>query len=145
MRRLLPLLLFTGTALLTGCAKDMEPVPAPVYLLDQRWVLVEIEGQAPSQQPGSSATDLLLNAVGSNNTGQAACNRYGGSYLLNSGTSQLSFSTQFATYATCANQNLETHYFQLLPQVTRYAISNRRLALYDADHPQPILVFKAAE
>lgn len=145
MRRLLPFILFTSMTLLTGCAKDTEPVPAPVYLLDQRWVLIEIEGQAPSQQPGNPATDLLLSSVGSNSSGQASCNRYGGSYLLASGTAQLRFSAQSATYATCSDQPQETRYFQLLPQVTRYAISNRRLALYDADHSQPVLVFKAAE
>ncbi|UOQ78696.1 hypothetical protein MUN84_09260 [Hymenobacter sp. 5516J-16] len=70
MRRVLPLAFFLSSALLTGCAKDTEPMPAPVYLLDQRWVLTGIEGHAPSQQSGSSATDLLLSSVDSRNSGR---------------------------------------------------------------------------
>ncbi|UPL48675.1 META domain-containing protein [Hymenobacter sublimis] len=145
MRRVLPLAFFLSSALLTGCAKDTEPMPAPVYLLDQRWVLTGIEGHAPSQQSGSSATDLFLSSVDSRNSGQAPCNRYGGKYQLTAGTAQLTFGDQFSTYAACADQNQEARYFQLLPQVRRYVISNGELSLYDAEHAQPLLVYKAAE
>lgn len=142
--RLLPLLYLAVPALLTGCAKDTEPVPAPVYLLDQRWVLTELEGQAPPTA-GGTTTNLVLNSVGSTMSGRAFCNGYGGKYLLTAGSAQLTFAAPFSTYATCPEQTQETRYFQLLPQVTRYVINNRRLALYDAEHPAPLLVFKAAE
>ena len=47
MRRFLPLICSTTVGLLTGCAKDTEPVPAPVYLLDQRFLDVDYhENQA---------------------------------------------------------------------------------------------------
>jgi heat shock protein HslJ len=139
-----PLLLAT-VALLTSCAKDNEPVPAPVYLLDQRWELTELQGQAPPAQPGSTVPDLVLNSVGSTNSGRAFCNQYGGKYTLTAGSPQLSFATQGSTYATCADQDAETRYLRLLPTVARYVISNRHLSLYDAQHAEPLLVFKAAE
>ncbi|WP_162303479.1 META domain-containing protein [Hymenobacter sediminis] len=145
MRRFLPLVFIAGTALLTSCAKDTEPVPAPLYLLDQRWVLAEIEGKAAGEQTGSTSTDLILSSVGSSNSGRAFCNQYGGQYQLAAASAGLRFSNQHATYATCSNQDLETRYLQLLPQVTRYSISNRQLALYDTEHAQPLLVFKAAK
>lgn len=145
MRRFLPLVFLASTALLSGCAKDTEPVPAPLYLLDQRWVLAEMEGQAPAGQPGGAGTDLVLSSVGSTNNGRAFCNHYGGQYQLAVGSGGLRFSAQHATLITCPDQALENRYLQLLPQVTRYTISNRQLALYDTEHAQPLLVFKAAE
>ncbi|AHJ99372.1 META domain-containing protein [Hymenobacter swuensis] len=134
----LPTLLFLGS-----CAKDDEPVPAPVYLLDQRWVLTELEGQSPTSQSSSAIPDLVLNSVGSTNNGRAFCNQYGGKYTLAPGSPQLGFSIQASTYATCAGQDAETRYLTLLPTVARYVISNRHLSLYDAQHAEPLLVFKA--
>ena len=139
-------LFLLGTATLLGsCTKGNEPVPAPVYLLDQRWVLTELQGQAPVAQPGSAIPDLLLNSVGNTNSGRAFCNQYGGKYTLAPGSPQLNFATQGSTYATCADQDAETRYLRLLPTVARYVISNRHLSLYDAQHAEPLLVFKAAE
>lgn len=143
MFSLRPPLFLAALALLSSCAKDDEPMPAPVYLLDQRWVLTELEGQVPVVQPSSSVPDLVLNSVGSTNKGQAFCNQYFGKYTLASGSPQLSFSIQGSTYATCAGQDAETRYLRLLPTVARYVISNRRLSLYDAQHAEPLLVFKA--
>lgn len=138
--------LFLSALLSLGsCAKDDEPVPAPIYLLDQRWVLTEQEGQPPVSQPNSTIPDLMLNSVGSTNSGRAFCNQYGGQYTLLPGSPQLSFSIQASTYATCAGQDAETRYLTLLPTVARYVISNRHLSLYDAQHAQPLLVFKASE
>jgi len=136
-------LLLPGLIFLGSCAKEDEPVPVPVYLLDQRWVLTELEGQPPVTQPSSTVPDLLLNSVGSTNNGRAFCNQYGGTYTLAPGSPQLHFSTQASTYATCAGQEAENRYLTLLPMVARYVISNRRLSLYDAQHAEPLLVFKA--
>ncbi|RSK37234.1 META domain-containing protein [Hymenobacter metallilatus] len=134
-----------AVALLGGCTKHDEPVPAPVYLLDQRWILTELEGQKPQLQAGSTATDLTLSSVEGSSRGRAFCNQYGGRYTLASGTAALTFSAQGSTYATCGNQQQETRYLQLLPGITRYTIRNRQLYLYDATHPEPQLVFEAAE
>ncbi|WP_426493365.1 META domain-containing protein [Hymenobacter sp. 102] len=132
-------------ALLSSCAKDNEPMPAPVYLLDQRWKLMELVGQPVSVADANSGTDLLLNSVTGTNGGRAFCNQYGGSYTLTGNSAELTFSPQFSTYATCAMQSQETKYLELLPSVTRYTIRNRQLALYDATHPEPRLVFNAAD
>lgn len=134
-----------ATLLLTGCAKDQEPIPAPVYLLDQRWVLTEVDSEELAASAGSPPTDLVLSSVGGTNQGQSFCNRYGGKYMLTSGTAQLSFGPQFSTFATCPNQKQETRYLTLLPSIARYTIENRQLALYDATHPAPRLVFQAAD
>ncbi|MCA8832017.1 META domain-containing protein [Hymenobacter pini] len=130
---------------LAGCAKDDEPVPAPVYLLDQRWMLTEIDGEKLTAPAGSPTTYLTLSSVGGTNQGQSFCNQYGGQYTLASGTAQLTFGPQFSTFATCPSQHQETRYLTLLPSIARYTIENRQLALYDATHPEPRLVFRAAE
>jgi heat shock protein HslJ len=132
-------------ALLSSCAKDHEPVPAPVYLLDQRWILTELAGAPVPAANGRSGTDLLLNSVTGTDGGRAFCNQYGGKYTLAGNTAALTFGPQFSTYATCAMQPQETRYLELLPGITRYTIRNRQLALYDATHPEPRLVFKAAD
>lgn len=138
-------LLLAALALLGGCTKDDEPVPAPVYLLDQRWQLTELEGQAVAPQTGGTRPDLLLSSVGGTNSGRAFCNQYGGSYMLTPGSPQLRFSDQSSTRATCAGQDAETRYLTLLPGVARYVIRNRRLSLYDTQHAEPLLVFEATE
>lgn len=120
-------------------------MPAPVYLLDQRWELTELAGQPATPEPGHPAPDLTLHSVGNASTGQAFCNQYAGQYELIPGSPQLHFTRPGATLASCASQPLETRYFRLLPQVARYVISNHQLSLYDAEHAQPLLVFKAAK
>lgn len=140
------LLLVPGTLfLLASCSKGSEPMPAPVYLLDQRWELTELAGQPATPEPGAPAPDLTLHSVGNASTGRVFCNQYMGQYELIGGSPQLHFTVPGATQASCPSQDLETRYFQLLPQVARYVISNHQLALYDDVHAQPLLVFKAAE
>jgi heat shock protein HslJ len=145
MASLRTLFLLATVALLGSCSKGDEPVPAPVYLLDQRWVLTGLEGQTPVAQPSSTVPDLVLNSVSSSNSGRAFCNQYGGKYTLVPGSPQLSFTEQASTRATCTDQDAENRYLTLLPTVARYVISNRHLSLYDAEHAEPLLVFKAAE
>ncbi|MDU0369634.1 META domain-containing protein [Hymenobacter endophyticus] len=133
--------LLSTTLLLGSCTKEDEPMPAPVYLLDQRWILRELNGQtAPS-----SASELLLNSVDGSNRGKSFCNQYGGNYTLPGGSPELRFSEQFSTYATCAQQDQETLYLSLLPRVARYTIRERQLFLYNDTSAEPLLVFVAAE
>lgn len=134
--------LLLSALLLGGCTKDDAPVPAPVYLLDQRWVLTELNGQTP---PGPTETTLLLPSAATRASGQAACNQYGGTYTLAAGSPQLHFGPQAATKATCPSQLAEYHYLSLLPQVERYLISGQTLQLFDATHAQPLLVFRVAQ
>lgn len=133
--------LLSATLLLGSCAKDDEPMPAPVYLLDQRWVLSELEGQ----QAPSATADLVLSSVNGSNRGKSFCNQYGGNYTLPGSTPELRFSEQFSTYATCPEQTQETRYLTLLPRVARYIIRDRQLFLYNDTSAEPLLVFMAAE
>ncbi|UYZ62698.1 META domain-containing protein [Hymenobacter weizhouensis] len=128
---------------LGSCAKDDAPVPAPVYLLDQRWVLTQVQGQPVPA--GTPETTLLLESVGNVNGGRAACNTYGGLYTLAAGTPQLRFTAQSSTRATCPEQAQETIYLQLLPNTARYAISNGTLRLYNDTHATPLLEFRAGK
>jgi heat shock protein HslJ len=142
LRSLLSFLALILTLSFSSCTKDDEPMPAPVYLLDQRWVLTELNGK---QAPTSSTTDLKLPSSGSNYNGRSYCNGYGGQYELTAGSAMLRFPTQGSTYASCALLDEETQYLALLRQTTRYAISNRTLRLYGAESEAPLLVFKVAE
>ncbi|WP_045689985.1 META domain-containing protein [Hymenobacter sp. AT01-02] len=142
LRPTLSCFLLVSTLLLGSCTKDDSPVPAPLYLLDQRWILTDVNGQATST---ASETDLLLPSSTARNSGRAACNQYGGAYELTAGSPQLRFSNQASTKATCPELAQETTYLALLPQVARYTISGRTLQLYDATHGQPVLTFRAAE
>ncbi|WP_177189641.1 META domain-containing protein [Hymenobacter actinosclerus] len=130
----------SASLLLGSCSKDQEPMPAPLYLLDQPWQLTELAGKpAPA---GNGAASLTLSSVDNLSAGQAWCNQYGGRFMLVAGTSYLTFSDQASTRATCSEQLQETRYLDLLPQVRRYTISHRHLQLYDSEHSQPLLVFE---
>ena len=142
LRSLLSFLALILTLSFSSCTKDDEPMPAPVYLLDQRWVLTEMNGKPA---PASGTTDLTLPASGSNYNGRSYCNGYFGQYELTAGSPVLRFPTQGSTYATCALQDEETKYLALLRQTSRYVISNRQLHLYGAESGVPLLVFKVAE
>lgn len=131
-------LLLPASLLLSGCSKDQEPMPAPLYLLDQSWRLTELEG-APA---GNAITSLTLSSVDNLSAGQAWCNQYGGRFMLVPGTSYLTFSDQASTRTSCPGQPQESRYLTLLPQVRRYTISHRRLQLFDSEHEQPLLVFE---
>ena len=135
-------LLLAG-GLLSSCSKGSEPVPAPVYLFDQQWLLTQLEGQAIAAAPGTPATDLTLSSVDNTSNGHAACNQYGGTFVLTAGAARLTFSGQASTRATCPDQSLETRYLTLLPQVQRYVISRRQLQLFGSESAQPLLVFEA--
>ena len=137
------LLIITG--LLSSCSKGSEPMPAPVYLLDQQWVLTEMDGQAASITAGSASTYLSLSSVANTSTGQTSCNQYEGGFSLDNGSNQLTFSVQASTRASCAGQVQDSRYLALLPQIRRYAISNHQLRLYDATHAQPRLVFEVTK
>ncbi|MFD2785077.1 META domain-containing protein [Hymenobacter rubripertinctus] len=136
-----PLLLAAG--LFSSCSKGSEPVPAPVYLFDQQWLLTQLDGQAVTVTPGTSAPNLTLSSVDNTSSGHVTCNQYGGTFVLRAGASQLTFSGQASTRATCPDQPLETRYLTLLPQVTRYVISHRELRLFGVETGQPLLVFAA--
>ena len=135
-------LLLPASLLLGSCAKDNEPMPAPLYLLDQSWQLIEAEGKPVAVTAGGAATILTLSSVDNLSAGQAWCNQYGGKFMLVPGTSYLTFSGQASTRATCAEQPQETRYLNLLPQVRRYTISHRQLQLFDSERPEPLLVFE---
>ncbi|MBT9393255.1 META domain-containing protein [Hymenobacter sp. NST-14] len=143
MLRPLYLILLTASALLSSCSKGSEPMPAPVYLFDQQWQLTQLQGQGVAAAPGTAATSLTLSSVANTNNGQAACNTYGGTFVLTAGTGRLRFSGQLSTRATCPDQDLETRYLTLLPQVERYVISRRQLQLFSRESAQPLLVFEA--
>ncbi|NVO83498.1 META domain-containing protein [Hymenobacter terrestris] len=137
------LALMLPTSLLLGsCSKDNEPMPAPLYLLDQSWQLIEAEGIPVVTTAGGVATSLTLSSVDNFSAGQAWCNQYGGTFMLVPGTSYLTFSGQASTRATCAEQQQETRYLNLLPEVRRYTITQRQLQLFDSERPQPLLVFE---
>ncbi|WP_190242597.1 META domain-containing protein [Hymenobacter lapidiphilus] len=135
-------LLLPASLLLGSCSKDHEPMPAPLYLLDQSWQLIESEGKPVPVPVGGVATSLTLSSVDNLSAGRAWCNQYGGQFMLVPGTSYLTFSGQASTRATCAEQKQETRYLDLLPQVRRYTISHRQLQLFDSERPQPLLVFE---
>ncbi|WP_126546676.1 META domain-containing protein [Hymenobacter amundsenii] len=145
MPRISYLMLLGATGLLLGgCTKGSEPAPAPVYLLDRQWQLLELQGQ-PVPATAESRTSLTLSSTNNTNTGLAFCNQYGGGFTMQPGNNALGFSPQASTNSYCSAQPLETRYLELLPQVRRYLISNRHLQLYDAEHEQPVLVFEVGK
>lgn len=142
LRSVLPFLALVLSLSFSSCTKDDAPVPAPVYLLDQRWLLTEMNGRPA---PASAITNLKLPSSSSNYEGRAYCNQYFGQYELIAGSPMLRFTSQGSTYATCNLQEEELQYLELLRQTTRYVISNHTLRLYGAQDAVPLLVFKVAE
>lgn len=126
----------------SSCSKDDEPVPAPVYLLDQRWILTEINGKA---SPKNASADLLMLASSNTYNCRSYCNQLMGTYELEAGTPTLRFPKGGSTYALCNEIDAENAYQAGLQQTVRYLITNRTLRLYGAESAQPLLVFRAED
>ncbi|QJX46333.1 META domain-containing protein [Hymenobacter taeanensis] len=141
-RSVLSCLALSLSLVLSSCTKGDEPVPAPVYLLDQRWVLTEIKGK---ETPKNATADLLLQAASNAYICHSYCNQLMGTYELAAGTPALHFPTGGSTFALCNEIEAETAYSAALHQTARYVISNRTLRLYGAESGQPLLVFRAAD
>jgi heat shock protein HslJ len=142
LRSLLSGLVLSLTLVLSSCSKDDEPVPAPVYLLDQRWILTEIKGK---EAPKNPSADLLMLAAGNQYRCISYCNQLFGTYELQAGTPTLHFPTGGSTYALCNEIDAENAYNIALSQTERYVITNRTLRLYGAESAQPLLTFRAED
>jgi heat shock protein HslJ len=141
-RSILSCLVLSLSLVFSSCSKDDEPVPAPVYLLDQRWILTEINSK---QVPKSGPADLLMLAASNTYNSRSYCNQLFGTYELQAGTPTLRFPTGGSTYALCAEIDAERAYSAALSQTVRYVISNRTLRLYGSESAQPLLVFRAED
>ncbi|WP_019946359.1 META domain-containing protein [Hymenobacter aerophilus] len=137
-------LLLPAALLLGSCSKGQEPMPAPLYLLDQTWQLSEQQGQPVEKAPApDGAATLTLSSLGNVGTGQAGCASYRNTFLLVAGTDNLLFAPSARAPQACPRHEHETRYLSLLPQVRHYTISHRQLQLFDSEHEQPLLVFEA--
>ncbi|WP_167855424.1 META domain-containing protein [Hymenobacter fodinae] len=141
-RSVLSGLVLSLSLVFSSCSKDDEPVPAPVYLLDQRWILTEVNGQAT---PKNASADLIMLAAGNTYNAHSYCNQLMGTYELAAGTPTLRFPTGGSTFALCNEIETEQAYNAALHKTVRYSISNRTLRLYGAESEQPILVFRAED
>ncbi|TGD81558.1 META domain-containing protein [Hymenobacter wooponensis] len=142
VRSVLSCLVLSLSLVFSSCSKDDEPVPAPVYLLDQRWILTETNGK---EVPKNATADLLMLAESNKYSAHSYCNQLGGTYELAAGTPALRFPINGSTYVFCKDMATEDAYVAGLSQTVRYTISNRTLRLYGAESEQPLLVFRAED
>lgn len=135
-----------GTVLLLGsCRKDSDDPEPTGKLLGTRWMLVQIDafplGLSSYSQDNKSYIQFAKS--GQRTMGLAACDTISGQFTLSS-NDQLAISQLTMTKGSCTSPVIGPRYFATLPQTSRYEISGDMLRLYDAQAPQPRLIFQAA-
>ena len=99
---------------------------ANVQLVDTQWVL---DQKASTLEASSPQVRVTANFDGARLSGSGGCNNYSASYSLNG--SKMTIGPVAGTLIACPPpaSNVETAYFERLPQVRSYAISGRTLTL----------------
>ena len=108
------------------------PVPG-AGLVDTKWMLKTLEGQAVSLVPNQRAPFIQfeLHGEGSIVFGHAGCNNFRGKYEIDAG--MLSFGNLAGTRMACPEMGSEHRFYQVLKRVDRYSIDGSGLVLYAAE------------
>ena len=109
--------------LLFSCATKQSETQKADNTLYNTWQLTHLNNEKVS-----FTTTLIVTKA--NYSGHAACNNYGGSLSILKNT--IVFGATRATKMACSNLNKEQQYFNMLPKIHYYKISNNILLFYDA-------------
>ena len=121
---------------IAGCnsSKDVKGkanavVAAP--LTETYWKLIELNGATVADAVAGQRREIYLQLKSKENraTGNAGCNGYGGSYMLQPDSFGIRFTEIIRTEMACEGINLENDFFKVLEQVDSYYITGNLLQL----------------
>lgn len=124
--------LAAAALLLSACGNDSPSggVSAGGDLTGVTWILDEASmGTLGTEVPDEARIDITFD--GSQVSGRAACNQYGGGYEADTEAGGLSFSDLFSTQMACEEplMAMETAYLAALGQVTGYQVAGEQAGL----------------
>ncbi|MBK9256277.1 MAG: copper resistance protein NlpE N-terminal domain-containing protein [Saprospiraceae bacterium] len=101
-------------------------------ILEKKWILQEINGQANSESAKElKSTHLTLKSIGNRAFGNAGCNNFNGGFTISDGD-KITFSPMASTKMACENMKTEDKLFKALGEVTNFSFSNDTFILKDA-------------
>ena len=102
------------------------------FIEDKTWKLVSID-KVTNDAFATDADAFTLDFLEDNKlAGTGACNRFNGSYTINS-KDDLTINMGGSTRMACPNMNLEQEYFNALSKVTKYSVSLETLTLFNGE------------
>lgn len=106
-----------GTMKNTSSSKVGKAQPS---IANTKWTLADnVKGQVPT-----------LNIEGSKLNGNAGCNRYFGSVVMETASGQFSPSGLGSTKMACENMSVEKNFMDMLQKANKYVVSGTTLELY---------------
>ena len=117
-------------------------VPDP-RIEDRRWLLVEVMGQAYEPPDDGRKAFLLLEGGARRASGNASCNNFFGSYVIEPGQ-RIRFSENMGTtMMACPDMTTEQAFMEAILKVDNYAVDGNSLSLNRA-RMAPLLRFELA-
>lgn len=109
-------------------------------LLNQEWMLIELNQQPVQTDTGSKSPYLLLKPEINKVSGNGGCNSFSGNYALDGKI--LRFSEFISTKMACDKLDIEYKFLSALKQSYSFQVINDTLVLSD-EQDQRIALFKA--
>lgn len=112
-------------ALVASCgtmknASSSKVGKAQPSIANTKWTLADnVKGQAPT-----------LNIEGSKVNGNAGCNRYFGSVVMETASGQFTPSGLGSTKMACDNMSVERNFLDMMQKANKYVVSGTTLELY---------------
>ena len=112
-------------AVLASCgtmknASSSKVGKAQPSIANTKWTLADnVKGQAPT-----------LNIEGSKVNGNAGCNRYFGSVVMETASGQFTPSGLGSTKMACDNMSVEKNFLDMMQKANKYVVSGTTLELY---------------
>lgn len=121
--------LFVSLIILTVIAcNSSKSTTDTVFLTQNHWVLVELQGQPVIHAGTNKRASLEFTAEGNKVTGSTGCNRMFGTYTL-SGDEKIAFNNIGSTRMACQDMNEENAFLKALDSTNAYGISGKELLL----------------
>ncbi|MCX8531275.1 META domain-containing protein [Chryseobacterium luquanense] len=106
-----------GTMQTSSSSKVGKAQPS---IANTKWTLADnVKGQAPT-----------LNIEGSKVNGNAGCNRYFGSVVMETASGQFTPSGMGSTKMACDNMSVEKNFLDMMQKANKYVVSGTTLELY---------------
>ncbi len=128
-----------GVERVMGFCTDRSDQKPDSDLVNTRWKLVQLDGNAITTPEDGSDIYLTLQLDSDKVNGYAGCNNFFGNYELNDST--LRFSRLAATKRACPQLDLEGAFLSMLESIEEYRIEGAQLILYSEG--EPVALFEA--
>ena len=120
----------------TKANHDKPQMKSQQINLEGAWHVISLQGiDSISKKP-----TLIFNTENNTISGNAGCNSYGGSFIIDG--NKITIKKGFSTKMYCSNMNIENAFFENLKKITTYTIENDTLLLLSDKNKTQIILEK---